>query len=386
MQRVFHSILIACFLTVSLSAADSGLTDRLKTIRNDMMQKRMNVKSQADMQKLITEYLQNCQTLLAEYDLESLEGEDLNTAIGILLQSNQYEKAWSLLQPLLEGNEVPDQTLAMGAAASFGLDQTERGFKLLDRMNRESQEYPMMCLNFAGQQLQGPDPVSAMPFFERALDTTQLTGQRRYQVLNMYVDLAQLGTDRQKAIQFVEVSMQRGLVPKNMIGELKRMRRRLELLGQPAPEPRNVQMWTTGKESRLEDLVGKPVMLLLFEPGDKGSERLLELVKQTQKQIKPDSMEFVGFARPSSLSGLPGKGETDEQKGRALQKLLSDLDKLSLPFPVGLTDSRWTWDKYAVSGMSEAILIDKDGLVRNIIKPDTIPPVLATILKPYLPE
>lgn len=386
MQRVFKTILTVILIAMPLNAADSGLAERFQTIRNEMMQKRTNVKSVAEMRKLITEYRKNCQMLLAEYDVAGLEGKDRETAIGILLESGQFDKAWELLKPVLEKESVADVMLAMGATASFGLGEEERGYELLDRMNRESQEYVMMCLNFAGQGIRSSDPASALPFFERALNSSQLNGQRRYQVLGAYVDVVQLAGDRAKAGNTVKISMERGMVPRNTIGELKRMRRRLELIGQPAPELRNVKMWTSGEENYLKDAVGKPVMLVFFEPGDQASTLMLELIKGTKERVEKDAVQFVGMARPSSLSGLPGKGETADQKGRALQKLLNDVDALDLDFPVALSDARWTWDKYAVRGMAQVVMIDAEGIVRFIVTPQTLPTVFGAFFESYMAE
>ncbi len=371
MQRVFHSILIACFITLSLSAADSGLTERYKKIQGEMMQRRMSVKSQADMQRVVTAYMESCRTLLDEYDVSQLTGEDKETAIGIFFEIGETDRAWKLLEPMLTEEELSENLVSLAAGISFAMDEDVRGFKWLDRLNRESRLYQMMCLTLSVQRMNEAEPSSAEPFLERALDTSTLRQDNRFVALKLYGILGDFTGRTTKAISQINQAFRRGILGNSQVHHLKIQRKHLKMLGKQAYPLVGVGEWVYIGNEKDPVMKGKARVLLFFQPKAGFQNDFVKRVIAAVETCGADRIQIIGITYPSGLFGEQAKEMSESEKRSLVMDKVAKVKEQNYPFPVAVTDSRMIWDEYTIGDVAQAFLVSEGGIIEHVLDTST---------------
>ena len=375
MEYRLNRWMVAVTLFIFTVAAMAGLKEDLDALRTTTSEQRRSIKTESEMKGLAGSYMAACREILSRYDLSALETEDRRLAAGVLLEIRDYQRALDLMLPVAEGEHATDMDRGLVAAALFGTDSVEQGLQFLDRMNREENPYLQACMQESALRIQRDEPADALLFLKRLLGSASVTGSQRMEVIRMAtLAYSQTGqVDAAADMLRVESRNRRG--PRSMREEMKKMRRRLLLIGKPAADLHGVGAWIHGDPVQLSASTGIPKVAVFLHRDMFRSPVMLQLLALS-RELGPEKLQLLIVTQvdePEQTSTL-GTGAPDvaEAERNRIITVSQEAGLSACPMAV-LTDVTSFW-AYNVSAMPQIIVIDGAGMIRDVLWP----PLLAT--------
>jgi len=147
----------------------------------------------------------------------------------------------------------------------------------------------------------------------------------------------------------------------DMMRRLKRRDTHYNLLGSPAPELVEIDVWMPGEAKTLAGLRGKIVLLDFWAtwcgPCIDTFPTLIEMYKNHQK----DGLEIIGLTRYYGQAD----GEDADRKTE-LAALRSFKQKYQLPYGFAVADNQTNQTVYGATAIPTAVIIDRKGIIRYI--------------------
>jgi len=149
------------------------------------------------------------------------------------------------------------------------------------------------------------------------------------------------------------------------------------LLGKAAPDFES-DFAINGKRTRLSELKGKVVLVNFWEVGSASSVKSLPRVSQWHKAYKARGLEVVGVTFYNFEIGqklgfdketgtIISRPEADKESDQAMLKDFAAHHQLDfLLLTLAKAEALKTFDAYAVNGLPQLVLIDREGIVRLI--------------------
>lgn len=141
---------------------------------------------------------------------------------------------------------------------------------------------------------------------------------------------------------------------------LKRRETHYKLLGQPAIELANVDLWLPGKPRPLADLKGKVVLLDFWAMWCGPCFDAFPSLREWREDFGKDGLEIIGVTRYYGLQ----VGARDQP---AEIELLKEFRiKNSLPYDIAVARDQTIQIQYGATALPTAVLIDRKGIIRYI--------------------
>jgi len=362
-----------------------GFQEDVTKLQQDLLEKRKEVKSQDEMNRLREEYQKACREILERYDLAGLDEQGKKTATAMLIETQQYDKALELILPFADREEAGDGDLALAAASYLGVENVDAGLSYLDRMNREGNIYQQACMQQAMMRIQADDPGGALQFLERLTATKSLVGQPRIQVLTMMVMAYRQTGQFKLAADMLQAEARSSQVPQRSREELGRMSRRLQLVGTKAKKLHGVSKWLNGDPVDFSSGNGTPIVAFFYRGNLQNSE-ILQLVRSVVAECEAGSTNLVYVTitnEPAKTSTLgTGAPVVPEQE---LEQIRANMQSLGVGSPVAVLTDVTSWRNYHVSEIPQVVLIDGSGTIQGVFWPPIQPIELDRALRELLP-
>ncbi|SRR6266498_5195292 len=212
---------------------------------------------------------------------------------------------------------------------------------------------------------ENPDEQGAKTRFVLAMMLPQyyLTAGVVEKAVEMLDSEVSFANERLKAIKAAGTTEQKQYANRVFV-ELRDLRTRLKLLGQPAPEI-EVKEWINGEPATLATLRGQDILLEFWATWCKPCEQMFPKLKQLDDEYAPRGLNVIALTRHY----LAYRGTPEAQTGELglMRKMVSDH---ALTFRVGVSEDERTQDLYGAAGVPTMAVIDRAGVVRHFYDGD----------------
>lgn len=358
MKKITFALTI---LLITITSFASLKTEK-DNLQDQLRQEASTIKSKEDYMNLLAKQDKSFTELLAKYDVKTLNQEDKLVAVEIMLMLKKAKEALVVLDSVEKSKDNSELLNSYYSKTYFATGDKEKGEKFLGTLDKNGNFYGNICIEEGYSLLQQNKIEEGSKYFEKALTVSNLDMKIKAQVINLLSNVYDHTENKEKLNNLIAKYEDDKTVPVQITTQLKGIKNRLAMVGQPAFDFLDVSTWVKSPKLTLESLKGKAVILDFFAPWCAPCRQAMPILNDLYKKHK-DKLVVVGI---TPLEGNFFDGTTKEEKitkERETQLIVNFLKEKE--YPVAITSSKEMAKKYGVKGIPHFVIIDKNG---NIAK------------------
>ncbi len=345
-----------------------ALVKEYEALQVEMGKKLKAVDSKDAMKQLRKEKKQKEEALLAKVNAAG-DGDSLLLLKGKLL--------YSLRKPdeaLAAFNQVIGKNSPLAADAKFeklkilqrkGRDKEALAlYKEIEPTIEKDDNYYRVVMEFAFNAPDTEDRIKFSKLFIEGADNTEGTKRMKGYVFQNLAGIMKDKGDLAKAMEILETAI-KSMEGTKAVRSLEAALKQLKMVGQPAPEI-SAENWLNSEALSLAGLKGKAVAIDFWAPWCPPCRAVMPTIVKKYEELKDKGLVVIGFTK------LYGRYSDDKENlGQVPPEKEKELvgqfvERFKLTYPIAIADKGTAFEAYAVTGIPTMVLIDKEGIVRDI--------------------
>ncbi len=362
-MRKIISVFLLVLMTVSV--AHAGLNEDYQALRQQFMRKRMNIRSRADMDKLVAERVTALKNLLIKYKDKKLAENEKMTMAEILISVNRLAPAWEILKTIAAPEDI-ERYNALCTRTLFGIGKDTLASKYLEKLNHEGEYYGMLCFGRAMSLKKSGKIAKAVPYLEQVIRVVTLQDAYRVFAIHTLVDYDESIGRHPEAMMLLSKFAKDSTLSARSRRDLLNTQKAMALTGKNVVNFQSIIRRFNGQAPVLYKEKGKVLVLEFFAPWCVPCRDEMKALSKLFLENRDKGLDVIGVTR---LYGFFADGKVNEQNVTAKKEasLISEFVKsMKLSYPMVLLGKEDSYLDYGVTGLPHVVLIDRKGVIRRV--------------------
>ncbi|NOZ12356.1 MAG: TlpA family protein disulfide reductase [Acidobacteria bacterium] len=362
-MRKIVSVFLLVLMAVSLAYA--GLSEDYQALQQQFMRKRMNIRSRADMDKLMAERTAALENLLVKYKGKKLAGNEKILMAEILISVNRMAPAWDILKAITKPDDV-EKYNALCTRALFGLGKDALASKYLEKLNHEGKYYGMLCFGRAMSLKKKGEINRALPYLKQVIKVVTLRDAYRVFAIHTLVDYDESAGRHPEAMKLLSEFAKDNTLSARSRLDLANTQKAMAMIGKKAFNFQDIVRRFNGRAPVLYKEKGKVLVLEFFAPWCAPCRNEMKALSRLFLEKRDKGLDVIGITR---LYGFFADGKVNEQNITAKKEafLIAEFVKsMKLSYPMVLIGKDDSYSDYGVTGLPHVVLVDKKGVIRRV--------------------
>jgi thiol-disulfide isomerase/thioredoxin len=366
---MIKKILILALMAVFIISCQTGKEDAKKfsqdyqKVSGDLKIKRDNVKSRDDFVAFNEDMKREYEALLKKYEKSPAIEEIEILRSKILLKIKNLDDAENKINALIAANpQLMAEAKMVKVQILFERKKYEEAYTLFKDIEPLVKDVNDLLDAYYNIGSEHPDNKVKEEYSNKFLNSKEIPEDLAKNKYNAFLTLAEVAKEEGN-IEKVRKLLNDGIADakdEKIKATLMKTMDQLDFFAKPA-FPISAPTWLNSAPLKLEELKGKPVVVLFWAPWCTYCRALIPDIVKIYEENKDKGLVVIGFTRlyGTYRDDLGDKGKVSKEE--EIEYIKNHLARHNMLFPVAIAEEKTVYDSYKITGIPTLVFINKKG-------------------------
>ncbi len=369
-KKIFILALMSMFLISCQTGKEDAkkFSDDFQKISGDLKVKRDKVKTRDEFIAFNEDTKREFEALLKKYEKSPAIEEIEILRSKILLKVKNLEEAEKKIDALIATNpELMAEAKMVKVQILFEkkkYDEAYNIFKAIEPLVKDINDLLDAYYNIGSEHA---DNKVKEEYSNKFLNSKQIPEDLAKNKFNVYITLAEIAKEEGNADKARKL-LNDGIADtkdEKSKATLSKTLEQMDYFGKAA-FPISAPTWLNSSPLKLEEMKGKPVVVLFWAPWCTYCRALMPNIVKIYNENKDSGLTVIGYTRlyGSYRDDLGDKGKVTKEE--EIENIKNHLARHNMQFPIAIAEEKSVSDSYKITGIPTMIFISKKGKINYI--------------------